>query len=133
MKDYKKSIEEAKEYVEIAENRYRKNSDRSLNPAAVNCIMAMIKTVDGLMLKYRGSRNKDHSKTANKLKELYKDNLISKDFSSNVDTVRKMVVDKKTGIQYRNKKISGKELKRGLKSSKRLLEKAKKELNIDQI
>lgn len=59
------------------------------NPVIVSCIMALIKSVDAMMLKYRGSTNRDHSKTANELWKLYEDGLIFDTFKSNLDSVRK--------------------------------------------
>jgi uncharacterized protein (UPF0332 family) len=130
VKDYEDSISEAESYLEMAESYCQdKIADRhSLNPVVVNCIMSMIKTVDALMQKHRGKVNKDHSKTANELRKLYEENLIAESFSSNVDSVRKWVVDEKTDVQYRNKKVSEREAKTALKSARRLLDKAEREL-----
>lgn len=130
MKDYERSLSESKSYLEMAEKQYENQAgeERPLNAVVVNCIMSMIKSVDALMLKHRGKVNKDHSKTANELRKLYEEDLISENFSSNIDSVRKWVVDRKTDIQYRNQKVSLNETDRALKSSRRLLRKAEKEL-----
>jgi len=131
MKDYERSLSESKSYLEMAEKQYENQvgKDTPMNAVVVNCIMSMIKSVDALMLKHRGKVNKDHSKTANELKKLYEEKLISEDFSSNINSVRKWVVDRKTDIQYRNQEVSVQETDRALKSSKRLLRKVEKELN----
>lgn len=114
----------------MAEKQYENQAGdgRPLNAVVVNCIMSMIKSVDALMLKHRGKVNKDHSKLANALRKLDEEDLISENFSSNIDSVRKWVVDRKTDIQYRNQKVSLNETDRALKSARRLLRKAEKEL-----
>lgn len=125
------SVTEAEEYIEAAESNYKNISqreDKIWNPVVVNCIMAMIKSVDALMLEKRGRTNSDQSKTSRSLQGLYDDGLISDNFKSNVDSVRKWVVDKKTAIQYKNEQISRNEADEVLKASKRLLKKTKKEL-----
>lgn len=130
MKDYERSVSESRSYLEMAEEQYENQvgDERPMNAVVVNCIMSMIKSVDALMLRHRGKVNKDHSKTANELRRLYEDDLISEDFSSNIDSVRRWVVDKKTDIQYRNQKVSVQETDRALKSARRLLRKVEKEL-----
>lgn len=130
MKDYERSLSESKSYLEMAEKQYENQAggDRPMNAVVVNCIMSMIKSVDALMLRHRGKVNKDHSKTANELRKLYEEDLISENFSSNIDSVRTWVVDRKTDIQYRNQKVSVKETDRALKSARRLLQKTEKEL-----
>lgn len=80
------------------------------------------------MLERRGETVKDHSRTSRELKKLYEDGLISDGFKSNIDSVRKWVVDEKTAIQYRNKSVSQKEADRAIKSAERLLKKTRKEL-----
>ena len=131
MKDYERSLSESRSYIEMAEKQYENQvgRERPMNAVVVNCIMSMIKSVDALMLRHRGKVNKDHSKTANELRKLYEEDLISENFSSNIDSVRKWVVDRKTDIQYRNQKVSVKETDRALKSARRLLRKTEKELN----
>ncbi|WP_347721239.1 hypothetical protein [Candidatus Nanohalovita haloferacivicina] len=130
-----KSIKEAEAYIygaeKVRENLLEQDSD-IWNPVVVNCIMAMIKCNDALMLENRGHTNKDHSTTANELQEMYEERMISQDFKSNLDSVRKWVVDKKTEIQYRNAKVSLTEADRCLKASKRFLEKTRKELNLNE-
>lgn len=126
------SIREAEEYIEAAKANYGsilQKDEKVWNPVVVNCIMAMIKSVDALMLEKRGHTNSDHSKTSRSLQGLYEDGLISDNFKSNVDSVRKWVVDEKTAIQYKNKKVSLQDADRALKASKRFLKKTKKELN----
>lgn len=126
------SIREADEYIESAESSYEnilQKDDKVWNPVVVNCIMAMIKSVDALMLEKRGHTNSDHSKTSRSLQGLYEDGLISDNFKSNVDSVRKWVVDEKTAIQYKNKDVSLDDADRALKASKRFLRKTKKELD----
>lgn len=126
------SIREAEEYIESAETSYEsilQKDDKIWNPVVVNCIMAMIKSVDALMLEKRGHTNNDHSKTSRSLQGMYEDGLISDNFKSNVDSVRKWVVDEKTAIQYKNKNVSLDDADRALKASKRFLKKTKKELN----
>lgn len=127
----KKSIREAREYIEAAEANYEsilQKDNQVWNPVVVNCIMAMIKSVDALMLAKRGRTNSDHSKTSRALQGLYEDGLISDNFKSNVDSVRKWVVDEKTAIQYKNKEVSLKEADRALKAAKRFLEKTENEI-----
>ena len=54
----KNSIKEAEEYLESAESSYEsilQKDDKIWNPVVVNCIMAMIKSVDALMLKKKRS------------------------------------------------------------------------------
>ncbi len=92
--------------------------------------MAMLKTNDALMLEKRGHTNKDHSKTANELQKLYEDGLISDSFRSNVDSVKKWVVNKKTAIKYQNKKVSQRDVERAKKAARRFLNKTKKELDM---
>lgn len=126
------SIREAEEYIESAESSYEnilQRDDKVWNPVVVNCIMAMIKSVDALMLEKRGHTNNDHSKTSRSLQGLYEDGLISDNFKSNVNSVRKWVVDEKTVIQYKNKNVSLDEADRALKASKRFLRKTRKELD----
>ena len=128
----KNSIKEAEEYIESAESSYEsilQKDDKIWNPVVVNCIMAMIKSVDALMLDKRGHTNSDHSKTSRSLQGLYEDGLISDNFKSNVDSFRKWVVDEKTAIQYKNEKVSLQDADRALKASKRFLKKTKKELD----
>lgn len=132
-KKVQKSVKEAEEYIEAAKSNYKNVSQREekiWNPVIVNCIMAMIKSVDALMLEKRGRTNSDHSKTSRSLQGLYDDGLISDNFKSNVDSVRKWVVDEKTAIQYKSKRISQKDADKALKASKRLLKKTKKELDL---
>lgn len=90
--------------------------------------MAMIKTVDAAMLEQRGHTNTDHSQTANALKDLYNDGLISDSFKSNVDSVRKWVVDKKTAVQYQNETVSQRDVEQVMKAAERFYEKMKQEL-----
>ncbi len=126
------SIKEAEEYIESAESSYEnilQKDEKVWNPVVVNCIMAMIKCVDALMIEKRGHTNSDHSKTSRSLQGLYEDGIISDNFKSNVDSVRKWVVDEKTAIQYKNKKVSLDDADRALKASKRFLKKTKKELD----
>ena len=123
-------IREAESYLVAANEQYEAALEQGTwNPVIVSCIMAMIKSVDAMMLKYRGSTNRDHSKTANGLRKLYEDGLISDTFKSNLDSVRKWVVDEKTSIQYRNKSVSQTDADRAIKSTERLLEKTRKELH----
>ncbi len=132
-KKVKTSVKEAEEYIEAAKAHYNNVSQREekiWNPVIVNCIMAMIKSVDALMLEKRGHTNSDHSKTSRSLQGLYDDGLISDNFKSNVNSVRKWVVDEKTAIQYKSKQISRKDADKALKASKRLLKKTKKELDL---
>lgn len=86
----KESLKEAESYIEAANKQYEKALENNTwNPVIVSCIMAMIKSVDALMLEYRAETNKDHSKTANELKRLYSEGLISDNFKSNIDSVKK--------------------------------------------
>ncbi|MFB6209147.1 MAG: hypothetical protein ABEJ56_03335 [Candidatus Nanohaloarchaea archaeon] len=131
MKRSAESIDEAELYIRSAESVREELLEEDIdtwNPVVVNCIMAMIKCVDALMLDNRGHANKDHSTTANELQKMYEERLISQDFKSNIDSVRKWVVDKKTEIQYRNAKVSMSDSDKALKASKRLLEKTRGEL-----
>lgn len=124
------SLKEAKSYIEAANKQYEKALENDTwNPVIVSCIMAMIKSVDALMLKYRGETNKDHSKTANELQRLYEEGLISDNFKSNIDSVKKWVVNEKTEIQYRNKSVSQKDADRAIKSAERLLKKTNQEIS----
>ena len=126
----KQSLNEADSYIEAANKQYEKALDNDTwNPVIVNCIMAMIKSVDALMLEYRGETNKDHSKTANELQRLYEEALISDNFKSNIDSVKRWVVNEKTEIQYRNKSVSQKDADRAIKSAERLLQKTRQEIN----
>lgn len=123
------SLTEAESYLTAANKQYEKALESGTwNPVIVSCIMAMIKSIDALMLEYRNDTNQDHSKTANELQRLYEDGLISDSFKSNIDSVRKWVVDEKTDIQYRNKSVSQTEADRAIKSAERLLKKTRKEL-----
>ena len=123
-------MKEAKSYIEAANKQYEKALENDTwNPVIVSCIMAMIKSVDALMLKYRGETNKDHSKTANELQRLYEEGLISDNFKSNIDSVKKWVVNEKTEIQYRNKSVSQKDADRAIKSAERLLKKTNQEIS----
>jgi len=126
------SVEEAAAYIEAAEHGYERalDADRPWNPVLVNCIMAMIKTNDALMLDKRGHENTDHSQTANALQQLYEDGLISDSFKSNVDSVRRWVVEKKTAVQYQNEHVSQADADRALKAAKRFLTKARDELDV---
>lgn len=131
MQRSKDSLNEAQFYIRSAEKIREELLDadeKVWNPVVVNCIMAMIKCVDALMLQERGHTNKDHSRTANELQKLYEEGLISESFKSNIDSVRKWVVDKKTEIQYRNAQVSLRETEKFLKAAKRLLEKTRTEL-----
>jgi uncharacterized protein (UPF0332 family) len=122
-------IREAESYLVAAKKQYETALEQDTwNPVIVSCIMAMIKSVDAMMLKHRGSTNRDHSKTANELRKLYEGGLISDTFKSNLDSVRKWVVDEKTSIQYRNKSVSQTDADRAIKSTERLLEKTRKEI-----
>lgn len=77
----KESIREAESYLSAAETQHQKaQQSGTWNPVIVNCIMAMIKSVDALMLEHRGETNEDHSKTSRELKKLYEDGLISDGF-----------------------------------------------------
>lgn len=132
MKRSNESLNEAEVYIDSAEQvreKILKDDEKVWNPVVVNCIMAMIKCTDALMLENRGHTNKDHSTTANELQNLYEDGLISDSFKSNLDSVRKWVVDKKTEIQYRNAKVSLTEADRALKASKRFLDKTREEID----
>jgi HEPN domain. len=121
-------VKEAESYLLAANKQYESALEQGVwNPVIVSCIMAMIKSVDALMLEHRGSTNRDHSKTANELQKLYEDGLVSDTFKSNLDSVRKWVVDEKTSIQYRNKSVSQTDADRAIKSTERLLEKTSKE------
>lgn len=126
------SLNEAELYIRSAEKIREELLDadeKVWNPVVVNCIMAMIKCADALMLEERGHTNKDHSRTANELQSLYEQGLISESFKSNIDSVQKWVVDKKTEIQYRNAQLSLRDTERALKAAKRLLDKTRAELN----
>lgn len=124
----KESLTEAESYITAANKQYEKALENdSWNPVIVSCIMAMIKSVDALTLNYKGETNKDHSKTANELQRLYEEGLISDSFKSNIDSVRKWVVDEKTSIQYRNKSVSQNDADRAIKSAERLLKKTRNE------
>lgn len=126
----KESLKEAESYIEAANKQYEKALENGTwNPVIVSCIMSMIKSVDALMLEYRGETNKDHSKTANELQRLYSEGLISDNFKSNIDSVKKWVVNEKTEIQYRNKSVSQDDADRAIKSAERLLKKTKQELS----
>ena len=123
------SLKEAESYLAAANKQYEKALETGTwNPVIVNCIMAMIKSIDAMMLQYRGNTNQDHSKTANELQKLYEEGLISDSFKSNIDSVKKWVVNEKTDIQYRNKSVSQKEVERAIKSAERLLKKTRKEI-----
>ena len=123
------SLKEAESYIEAANKQYEKAlKNDTWNPVIVSCIMAMIKSIDALMLEYRGETNQDHSKTANELQRIYEEGLISDNFKSNIDSVRKWVVDEKTAIQYRNKSVSQNDANKAIKSSERLLKKTRKEI-----
>ncbi|AOV95059.1 hypothetical protein AQV86_04000 [Nanohaloarchaea archaeon SG9] len=135
MKRSTESIIEAEAYVRAAElvrEKILDQDEKIWNPVVVNCIMAMIKCNDALMLENQGHTNKDHSKTANELQEMYEERMISQDFKSNINSVRNWVVDKKTEIQYRNAKVSMSDADKALKSAKRFLEKTKEELDAEQ-
>lgn len=126
------SLLEAKSYLSSAEillKDIESTDDAVYNPIIVNCIMSMVKCVDALMLEKRGETNKDHSTTSRALKGLYEDGLISQSFKSNVDSVRKWVVNEKTQIQYRNKTVSKTDSNKAIKASRRLLRKTEKELS----
>jgi uncharacterized protein (UPF0332 family) len=76
MERVEKSIKEAEQYIESAKTDNEsilQKDERIRNPVVVNCIMAMIKSVDALMLETRGYTKKDHSWTSNSLQELYED------------------------------------------------------------
>lgn len=125
------SLNEAESYITAANKQYEKALENDTwNPVIVNSIMSMIKSVDALMLKHRGENNEDHSTTSRELKKLYEDGLISDGFKSNVDSVRKWVVDEKTAIQYRNKSVSQNDADRAIKAAERLLKKTRKELDL---
>jgi uncharacterized protein (UPF0332 family) len=123
------SLKEAESYITAAKKQYKEAlKNDTWNPVIVSCIMAMIKAVDALMLENSGETVKDHSKTSRELKKLYDQGEISDSFKSNIDSVKKWVVNEKTDIQYRNKSVSQKEADRAIKSAERLLKKAWKEL-----
>ncbi|PSG99195.1 MAG: hypothetical protein BRC29_03655 [Nanohaloarchaea archaeon SW_7_43_1] len=123
------SLTEAESYITAANKQYEKALENDTwNPVIVSCIMAMIKSVDALMLESSGETVKDHSKTSIELKKLYNQGEISETFKSNIDSVKKWVVNEKTDIQYRNKSVSQKEAERAIKSAERLLKKTRKEL-----
>jgi hypothetical protein len=129
------SVIEAEAYIRAAElvrEEVMESDEKVWNPIVVNCIMSMIKCNDALMLQNRGHTNKDHSTTANELQEMYEERLISEDFKSNINSVRKWVVDKKTEIQYRNAKVSMSDSDKALKAAKRFLEKTKEELEVER-
>lgn len=126
----KESLKEAESYIEAANKQYEKALESDTwNPVIVSCIMAMIKSIDALMLEYRGETNQDHSKTANELQRMYEEGLISDSFKSNIDSVKKWVVNEKTAIQYRNKSVSQDDADRAIKSAERLLKKTKQEIS----
>ena len=126
----KESLKEAESYIKAAEKQYQEALENDVwNPVIVNCIMSMIKSVDALMLKYQDETVKDHSKTSVKLRQLYEDGKISENFKSNIDSVKKWVVNEKTEIQYRNKSVSQSEADRAIESAERLLKKTRKEIN----
>ena len=123
------SLTEAESYITAANKQYEEAlKNDTWNPVIVSCIMAMIKSVDALMLEHRGETNQDHSKTSVELKKLYDQGDISETFKSNIDSVKKWVVNEKTDIQYRNKSVSQTEADRAIKSAERLLKKTRKEL-----
>ena len=123
------SLTEAESYITAANKQYEEAlKNDTWNPVIVSCIMAMIKSVDSLMLEHRGETNQDHSKTSVELKKLYDQGDISETFKSNIDSVKKWVVNEKTDIQYRNKSVSQTEADRAIKSAERLLKKTRKEL-----
>lgn len=131
MSRIKESLKESDSYINAANKQYEKAlKNNTWNPIIVNCIMSMIKSVDALMLKHRGETVKKHSRTSRELKKLYEDGLISDSFKSNIDSVRKWVVDEKTAIQYRNKSVSQSDADRTIKAAERLLKKTRKELDI---
>lgn len=123
------SLKEAESYITAANKQYEEAlKNDTWNPVIVSCIMVMIKSVDALMLEHRGETNQDHSKTSVELKKLYDQGDISETFKSNIDSVKKWVVNEKTDIQYRNKSVSQTEADRAIKSAERLLKKTRKEL-----
>jgi uncharacterized protein (UPF0332 family) len=123
------SLTEAESYITAANKQYEEAlKNDTWNPVIVSCIMAMIKSVDALMLEHRGETNQDHSNTSVELKKLYDQGDISETFKSNIDSVKKWVVNEKTDIQYRNKSVSQTEADRAIKSAERLLKKTRKEL-----
>ena len=84
------SLTEAESYIIAANKQYEEAlKNGTWNPVIVSCIMAMIKSVDALMLEYRGETNQDHSKTSVELKKLYNQGDISETFKSNIDSVKK--------------------------------------------
>lgn len=130
MSRIEESLREAESYIEAAETQYEMARESGTwNPVIVNCIMAMIKSVDALMLEHRGETVQDHSRTSRALTKLYEDGLISDSFKSNVDSVRKWVVNEKTAIQYPNKTVSKADADRAVKAAERLLKKTKNELD----
>lgn len=99
------SLKEAQSYIDAANKQYEKALENDTwNPVIVNCIMAMIKSVDALMLEYRGETNKDHSKTANELQRLYEEGLISDSFKSNIDSVKKWSLTRKQKYSIETRK-----------------------------
>lgn len=130
----KGSIEESDNYLIAAEKIMNEgNGVKRYNVAITNSIMAMVKSVDAAMLEYTGmikDSGRGHEKTANRLKELYNKGYISTEFKSNVRSVRKWVVDKKTEVQYRGEKVSKRDAKECLKAARRLNQKMREELNL---
>lgn len=123
------ALQQAAEYVDLAKASRERNPE-NWNPVVVNCIMAMIKTVDALMLENRETTITDHSKTSRELAKLYDDELISASFKSNIDSVRKWVVEEKTNVQYKDKQVSKRDADQAIKAAGRLLAKAERELSL---
>lgn len=126
------SLEESESYILAAECVLSKgDNSKKHNVAITNCIMSMIKTIDAAMLKYYGglkTEGRGHEKTANRLQKLYEEGYLPHKFKSNIDSVRNWVVDQKTYIQYKGKKVSKADADRCLKATRRLYKKMKDEL-----
>lgn len=57
MEDYEEHLEEARIYLETAQKLVDENPEQ-WNPAVVNSIMAMVKTIDAAYLNHKGYRPK---------------------------------------------------------------------------
>ncbi|NMJ76782.1 hypothetical protein GLU01_01810 [Nanohaloarchaea archaeon] len=83
-------IREAESYLVAANKQYETALEQDTwNPVIVSCIMAMIKSVDAMILKRRSSANRDQLNTANELRKLNEDRLIFDTFKSSLGSVRK--------------------------------------------
>ncbi|MFB6265607.1 MAG: hypothetical protein ABEI07_00810 [Candidatus Nanohaloarchaea archaeon] len=79
MEGFERDLKEAEIYLGTAEHLMEKDLE-VWNPVVVNCIMAMIKSIDAAYMKYRGYRPKSggrgHESASRKLVELYEDGTI---------------------------------------------------------